>query len=364
MSRRIYSRKHPGVCARDAVSGERTFYIRFTLKGKRRVEEKVGTRSEGYSWALASKVLASRVAPRRHDEELPRDRANDPTWNVMAAAFLEWSETNKRSFADDKQRWEKYLQPVIGHLQSFEATPQHFERVKRRMIQEELAASTIRNVLTLASGIWRRCRDWGLVHGDSPTVKVSAPRINNQRVRFLSPQEVEVFLAELRKDNERDYGLALLAWCTGCRSGEAFGLKWADVDLAQRVATFRDTKTGVTRSVRLNERVSVYLASIGPGMPNEYVWPQRREKGNAKIGHINSTAIMRVANRLFNDGVTDRRHRVVYHTLRHSFASHLVSQGVPLNVVQKLLGHNSLAMVQRYAHLAPGAESNAVELIS
>lgn len=58
-----------------------------------------------------------------------------------------------------------------------------------------------------------------------------------------------------------------------------------------------------------------------------------------------------------NDGVTDRIHKVVFHTLRHTFASWLVQNGVSLEVISKLLGHSSLQMTMRYAHLDPVNQS-------
>ena len=58
-----------------------------------------------------------------------------------------------------------------------------------------------------------------------------------------------------------------------------------------------------------------------------------------------------------NDGVTDRIHKVVFHTLRHTFASWLIQKGVALEVVSTLLGHSSLQMTMRYAHLDPIKQS-------
>jgi integrase family protein len=64
-----------------------------------------------------------------------------------------------------------------------------------------------------------------------------------------------------------------------------------------------------------------------------------------------------------NAGVNDPRQKVVFHTLRHTFASWLVQKGVPLHTVAELMGHRSIAMTQRYAHLSPESLRNAVNLL-
>lgn len=62
----------------------------------------------------------------------------------------------------------------------------------------------------------------------------------------------------------------------------------------------------------------------------------------------------------FNEGVEDRRNRIVFHTLRHTFASWLAIQGTPLYTISKLMGHKTILMTQRYSHLSPGAGKEAV----
>ncbi|WP_084312934.1 tyrosine-type recombinase/integrase [Desulfobulbus elongatus] len=64
-----------------------------------------------------------------------------------------------------------------------------------------------------------------------------------------------------------------------------------------------------------------------------------------------------------NDGVTDPRDKVVFHTLRHTFASWLVQSGVQLHIVGELLGHSTLEMTRRYSHLTPEIKSAAVGTI-
>ena len=68
-----------------------------------------------------------------------------------------------------------------------------------------------------------------------------------------------------------------------------------------------------------------------------------------------------ILNRLFNEGVSDRKQKVVIHTLRHTFASHLAIKGVPIQIIQKLLNHKDIKMTMRYAHLMPQSGKEYVE---
>ena len=66
---------------------------------------------------------------------------------------------------------------------------------------------------------------------------------------------------------------------------------------------------------------------------------------------------------LFNQGmdVNDRKNRVVFHSLRHTFASHLAINGTPIFTIQKLMNHKDITMTMRYAKLAPDSGREAIE---
>ena len=90
---------------------------------------------------------------------------------------------------------------------------------------------------------------------------------------------------------------------------------------------------------------------------NTYIFTDRN---GSKIKEV-SNAFERVIDRIgFNDGITDRRYRVVFHTCRHTFASWLASQGVPIYTISKLMGHKSISMSERYSHLSPDHKKTAV----
>jgi integrase len=121
------------------------------------------------------------------------------------------------------------------------------------------------------------------------------------------------------------------------------------------------TKNKTGRSVFMTQDVKDMLVVIKPDDANrdDLVFPGR---GGVKIGKPSKT-FKRVAGRLFNEGVKDSRQRVFFHTLRHTYASWLVTEGVDLYRVKELLGHKDLTMTQRYAYLAPDTLRGAVNVL-
>jgi len=76
-----------------------------------------------------------------------------------------------------------------------------------------------------------------------------------------------------------------------------------------------------------------------------------------------SWVFKKVVNSLFNQGVTDKRYKVCFHSLRHTFASRLVEGGTDLYATSKLMGHSSIRMTERYAHLSPDKFKDAINIL-
>ena len=129
---------------------------------------------------------------------------------------------------------------------------------------------------------------------------------------------------------------------------EILTIKWLQVDLAHGIFNIIDSK-GKDRSVHMSESVREMMQHKAKGEPDELVFPGRENKISGQI----SQTFRQVANQLFNQGVDDRRERVTFHTLRHTCASWMVMQGISLYLVQKVLGHSTIQVTERYSHLAP-----------
>jgi integrase len=175
-------------------------------------------------------------------------------------------------------------------------------------------------------------------------------RAGKGRDRYLTQDEEAKVLALLKlwsKDDEHDLVVFLLD--TGARVGEALKLTWNDLsfDPVGR-ATFRDTKNGTTRSVPMTTRVRTMivgrLSKHHNGLPFDLDYQKVRLVWDRVREHLK---------------LTD----VVLHSLRHTCASRLVQRGASIQYVKEWLGHKTLSMTMRYAHLAPESLDSMVALL-
>lgn len=139
----------------------------------------------------------------------------------------------------------------------------------------------------------------------------------------------------------------IFALDTGGRRSELFKLDWRYVDLERGRVTFIKTKNGEDRTLRLTNRAQAVLEAVGPTEQG----PVFTYKGKAVMDM--NTSFKRACEIAC---IEDFR----FHDLRHTFASRLVQQGVPLYEIMHLTGHKTVSMVQRYAHLAPDFQERAI----
>lgn len=360
-SRKSEKRRHegrPDVC----------FDITYKKNGKL-IREKVGWLSEGYSAAIASHIRGERLRTIRHNEELPHEKTPAPLFKEVAKQYLEWAEANKsRNGISDKSRYEKWLKDRFDEKRTDEITALDLEDMKTAMARAGMAPKTIAHTLGLVRSMYNRAADWGLYSGENPVRKVKKPTIDNKRTRFLTFEEAEALLQALRQDNRRKknpgeakdtklHDIALISLHTGARAGEIFSIRGSDVDFENGLITLYDTKNGETRHAYMTEAVREILKRRMPDKPSVYVFTDRN---GDKIKEV-SNAFEKVVKRLkFNEGITDPRQKISFHSLRHTFASWLALQGETIQTIADLLGHKSIQMTMRYAHLSPDHKKRAV----
>lgn len=218
--------------------------------------------------------------------------------------------------------------------------------------QQGLSNATINRKLSCLSVILKIAEDCGAT---TASPNLSRRKEYKGRERFLTEKEEQDAIALLSswgKDDHRDAFIVLLD--TGMRTGELFKLQAKDADFKQGkygILTLWRTKNDLPRSVPMTYRVSSIVKERVNACKNS----------NEPIFNFNQWWLRSTWDRLkSNLGLTNDS-QFVPHILRHTCASRLVQRGVPLLMVQKWLGHESLQSTMRYSHLSPEALFNVVE---
>jgi integrase len=217
------------------------------------------------------------------------------------------------------------------------------------------APATVARFLAALSHVFTiAMKEWQWVE-DNPFRKVTKPKEPRGIVRFLDDAERKRLLEECKKSDSKDLYIAVvLALSTGVRKAELMGLRWRQVDLQRGVITLEDTKNDERRSVPLVGHALALMAERSKvrKIDSDFVFPgvSKRPKNqpDAKpvVQPIDLTKPWHTA--LGKAKIKDFR----WHDLRHSCASYLAMNGATLAEIAEVLGHKTLSMVKRYAHLS------------
>ncbi|RJQ56456.1 MAG: site-specific integrase [Desulfobacteraceae bacterium] len=183
---------------------------------------------------------------------------------------------------------------------------------------------------------------------------------NNQRIRYLTDDEIEKLLSECT-DHIKD--IVECALNTGMRKGEILRLKWDQIRNGF-IYLREDTKSKKAREIPINDDMDALFKRIrkqqhltSKNVFNYYV--------ETKDGHKVRGSSIKDISRSFRSACTRAGiHDFHFHDLRHTFASHVIMKGGSLKDVQELLGHSSMAMTLRYSHLSQQHKRNAVNLLN
>lgn len=218
-------------------------------------------------------------------------------------------------------------------------------------------ATVVRYMAALSHAFSTAVKEWGWID-DSPMRKVSKPRESRGRVRFLSDDErLRLLKACKESSNLYLYPVVVLALSTGMRHGEIMGLTWEDVDLNRGRAVLHETKNGERRAVPITGHVMELLKEMGRvrRIDNNLLFPAKENRPQKPQKPIDLRAPWEAA--LKKADIQDFR----FHDLRHSAASYLAMNGASLAEIAEVLGHKTLQMVKRYAHLSEGHTASVVE---
>lgn len=328
-----------------------------------------------YWWAVYTDATGKRVRRTTGTTDLRAAEALESKWRAEIYQQRHWGEQPKRSFEEVMTEFLRYAQ----RQRSFETTQHRIRRLRksfggfcmhdlkakeiRAYIREReddgVSPSTINRELAAMSSAINHCNrehEWELPN----PVKGRMVRESEGRERYLTYGEIGRLVTTARQQKNGDLlaDFILLAVNTGCRRNEMLGLEWGRVDLASDQPVLRlegrHTKSGKRRTVPLNDearnalmRRKAFCAAHCPASP----WVFARASGERAVSVRNGFIVA-----CKRAGIEDMR----IHDLRHTAASWMITEGAPLEVVKELLGHSSITMTERYAHLAPHRVREAV----
>jgi len=276
-------------------------------------------------------------------------------WELYANLVLSSSPAN--CIRTETGRWNNHILKYFGTSLPVESiTNKSLLSFRAVLVKKRLSPQTITHCLSLLRRVLHRAQQWELC--DSKLPNFDMPKFDNKRVRFLTKSEASTLLIALSAKSQIWHDIGLLALNTGLRAGEIFSLHPSHFDRHNSVLYIFETKSNRNRTIPLNAK-ALEVLQRNSTQCRRFIF-EERERQIKNVNRIFSDSVKMCQ---LNASTQDRRQKVVFHTLRHTFASWLVQSGTPLIVVSQLLGHKTLQMTMRYAHLAPSQGASAVKAL-
>lgn len=360
-SKRINT-KFNGIFYRESVTNgkfDKTFYIRYKDINNKDKEIKVGKYSEGYREAYCNQLRNEIITKQRTGEEPPiiatRKKKDILSIETISNEYFNLREDGKSKLTD-KSHFNHYIFPYFKRLdfksinkEDIQKFTEQLRKTKSVLKKELLADKSINNILNFLKALIKYAFKNDYIKNDFSKY-IQLLEIDNARERFLTKDEITE-LYEYSKNDETLYLLFKLALNTGGRLATLLNIHKKDIDFSHNLLTLKDFKNNSTYKAFLTDNLNELLEKKVYSLKlNDKLFPSNPER-----------RLRAMLDELFNKDIkqNDRKNKIVFHSLRHTFASHLAINGTPIFTIQKLMNHKDIRMTLRYAKLSPdsGRES-------
>jgi len=364
-----YDTEIPGFGVRITAAGVIGFILNYRIHGRERrytigrYPELTATAARERALQLRGRILQG------HDPLEEREQArSEPTLGDLANQYLEkYAATHKRasSLRNDRQMIEGIIRPKLGKLRLDSIGSKDIANLHGKLKNTPYRAN---RVLSLLSKMFMLAAQWGWRTGNPAR---GIPRFQeDRRERWLTEEEIRRFSDALDSYADQNAANALrLILLTGARAGEVLTSDWSLFDLERGIWTkpSHHTKQKKIEHVPLSGPALKLLSEMKSKSFTAHLFPGA--EGNARVTlrrpWIQACKAAGLAEMIELKGkkhvITRYRPTVRIHDLRHTYASHLVSAGMSLHVVGRLLGHTQPQTTARYAHVADGTLRIATE---
>jgi len=309
------------------------------------------TRAQAEAWAkrLEVKILDHRA--------LPTWEAEKHTLADLIDRYVEEVLPRKPKSQREQSYQLQWWRDQLGDQKLVSLTPPLIVQYRDKLSREigpkgkKRQPGTVNRYLAVLSHAFTvATKEWQWVE-QNPVLKVSKLKEPRGRVRFLSDEEMQPLLDACENSTDpRLYPLVVLAISTGARQGELLALRWKDLDFGRGVAVLHDTKNNERRAIPIEGLAREVLEERG-----------RIRRFDTDLIFANDSGKAHFPKKPWGQALQDAEiEDFHFHDLRHTAASYLVMSGATLAEIAEVLGHKTLEMVKRYAHLTEQHTSKVV----
>ena len=354
----IKSKRYTGVWINKLANNDISYYVQIR-EDKKSKRIKVGKKSEGITEAYCHNKRNELINKLRFGEDDPLFKNNKGiTFDEVALKYFDDMKLRGRkdyNIKDTIKKYENHIKHYIGNRPIQSLNADILNRIKLDKVNEKYALKTVNNILILISTIINfanKNMDLKVKNYISDGM-VSKYTHDNKRERFLSKEEVDILLQDT-KPYKNIHMATLLGLSLGCRIGSILAVQRKHINIDKRTVTITDFKTGgETYTGYLHPKYFPDFEFLENMKPNDYLVSQ---KGTGKKVSKNAVQYQFriITNKLFNQDLDkdDRKNRVVFHSLRHTFCSLLAINNTPIMTIQKLAHHKEINSTLRYSKLS------------
>ncbi len=189
-----------------------------------------------------------------------------PSLDEVWAKYLPYAKEKKKSWRTDAYYYKAHIQPKFGSKRLDNITPFDLEKLRIELHKTKtrrgdyFKPATIKHILIIIRRLYNLAIKWGMYHGENPVSKITLPKVDNEVVRYLTPEEQDRLLRTLDNWPCRESACFVrFAMLTGLRRSELFRLKWEDIDFTKKLITIKGPKGGKTVTILFPQRLLRFL---------------------------------------------------------------------------------------------------------
>ena len=368
---RVKSKKYAGVYLNHLQNGDISYFISYKDMNSKKVWVSIGKKSDGISESFSYNQrighinkIKTGIDPLQH-----KRRKTAITLDTIFQQYKALKATESKDIIKTEQKYKANVYKVFGDMDINEITTDKIVAFRKSLIDKGRAGSTINSHVSFIGTLFNFAIEEGLYDKANPikSKKLKAIKIDNARERYLNLKEIKKLYKAIDKEetftNATKEELTIfvkLSLITGGRLETILNIQKKDIKLEDGTVTLKDYKTNKTYQGFLSEELIAYLQGYLKGLTtNSYVIGGQNTK---KPTRTLTRHLKKILDKNFNVGlgIKDTKNRAVIHTLRHTFASHLAINGVPIFNIKELMNHSDINMTMRYAKLAPDSGKDVV----